>query len=327
MNMLTGCVGFIGSNLLDELMKREEDVLGYDVDRNRRWVLEKHSKYPLTPGFYTCENNNLKVIWDNIKNLNSYHYLYDNLDTIYHLAAASDIKKSKTEPWLDVETNINGTFKILEMMRKKDIKNIIFTSTSVVHGENAPKPTPEKGIDFDPISLYSASKVSAEMLIRAYSHTYGIKGWIFRFANVIGKNQRRGVIVDFFKKIKENPKELEILGNGKQYKSYVHVSDCVNAMIEIPKKDKNKSVEVYNIATWDGKTVTELADIMMDELKLNPKYKYTGGDRGWVGDVPVVDLSIDKAIKTGWEPKLDSERAIRRAVKELKEKSKVRRKV
>jgi len=318
-SLITGTAGFIGLNLLDELIKKEYQIVGIDKNFDRKKYFKKYL-YKNAPMFLYDSNllkNNIRIIWDDIKNITSYSYNLDNIDIVYHLAAASDIKRSLEDPTWDLIHNVNRTHQILETMRKKDIDKIVFTSTSVVHGTDAPIPTPEEGIDFRPISQYAASKIACEVFIHAYSHVYGIKGWIFRLGNVIGKYQHRGVIFDFLKKLKDNQNKLEILGDGEQIKSYIHVSDVVNALTYIPEHDNNKNVEVYNLATYDYKNVRNLADIVCEELKVSPRYKFTGGDHGWVGDVPQVVLSIDKALSTGWKPKLNCEEAIRRAVNEL----------
>jgi len=318
--LVTGAAGFIGSNLVDYLLEENKQVLGIDKDFPHKKTMKKYMS-PFLPVYHSDVNHltrNFSMVWDNVRNIRAYSFALEDVNTIYHLSAASDIKYSLQNPTWDLEENVMATHELLELMRRKDIENIIFTSTSVVHGTNAPTPTPEEGIDFHPISQYAASKIACEVFIHAYAHVYGIKGWIFRLGNVIGKNQHRGVIFDFIKKLKQNQKELEILGDGKQIKSYVHVSDVINALTYIPQNDKNKNVEVYNIASHDQMTVNKLADIVCDELKVKPKYKYTGGDHGWVGDVPQVILSIEKALNTGWKPKYKCEEAIKKAVKELK---------
>lgn len=303
--LVTGASGFIGSNLVESLLANNYKTICIDKEINKDRI--KNFK----------NNPDCLMINNDIKNIEQYTHNIRDVDTIYHLAAASDIKRSHQEHSWDLKENVIGTHTILEAMRKFDIKNIIFTSTSVVYGEDAPKPTPEEGIDFNPISQYAASKISAEMFIKTYANTYGLKAWIFRFANVVGRHEHRGVIYDFMKKLKKNQKELEILGDGKQIKSYFHVSDCITALLAIPELDLNNNIKTYNIATYDTKTVTVVADIVCDELGISPKYNYTGGDRGWVGDVPIVHLDISKALKTGWEPRLKCEEAIRKTVGEL----------
>jgi len=317
--LITGASGFIGSNLVEELLKKEELIVGIDKDMKAKHRLEnvipKNSELSsFSTNFVT---KYFRMIWDDVNSIMNYHYSFDNVDTVYHLAAFSDIKGSMENPVVDFENNIKGTHSILELMRKKDIKNIIFTSTSALYGENPPTPTPEISLP-DPISLYSASKISSEAMINAYAETYGMKGWIFRFGNVVGRNQHRGVIYDFINKLKRDNQKLEILGDGKQVKSYIHVSDCVNAMLEIPNNGIKDGTEIYNIATYDQLNVTKVADLVCDVLDMKPKYSYTGGDRGWKGDIPRIILNIDKALMTGWKPKYHCKQAVKKATKELK---------
>jgi len=319
--LVTGAAGFIGSNLVNSLLNQNKIIVGIDKDYNGRKRLDNLMKYKDDMYMYSTNlvSKNFKMIWDNINKIMSYHYCFDDIDTVYHLAAASDIKKSLTDTSWDFENNILGTHSVLEMMRKKDIKNIVFTSTSALYGENPPMPTPEN-TPLEGLSLYSASKICGEFLIKAYCELYGIKGYIFRFGNVVGKNQHRGVIYDFIQKLKNNPKRLEILGDGQQVKSYVHVSDVINAMLTIPKKVK-KNVDVFNIATYDWIDVTSLANILCKELKLKPDYYYTGGNKGWKGDIPKIQLSIEKALNIGWAPEYNCEEAIRKAIGEINDNS------
>lgn len=256
------------------------------------------------------------MIWDDVKNIESYSKVLKNIDIVYHLAGASDIAKSLKDTYWDLNENVISTHAVLEYMRINRIKQIVFSSTSVVQGEHAPKPTPED-VGFDPGSLYAASKCAAEMFIRAYSHIYGIKACILRFGNVIGRHEHRGVIYDFLLKLMRNQRELEILGDGNQIKSYIHVSDVIDAMMFIPQK-MSETVDVFNVAVPEWKTVNELADIICDELGIQVVYKHGGGDRGWEGDIPVVMLDVSKVYALGWRPKLSVEEAIRRTVRELK---------
>ena len=305
--LVTGAAGFIGSNLCEYLVNAGHIVYGMDKD------ISLESKQRVAD-----LEDVMEMIWDDIKHIDHYDEMLKDVDIIYHLAAASDIMKSAHDTMWDLKENVVGTHYILEFMREHKIKKIVFSSTSVVQGEDAPKPTPESNVDFNPGSLYAASKCSAECFIRAYANLYDIKAWIFRFGNVIGKNEHRGVIYDFINKLKKDPNNLEILGDGKQVKSYVHVSDVINAITTIPEKDTNINIEVYNIGLKEWKTVTELANYVCDELNLTPEYHYTGGNRGWAGDIPVVMLETDKVLATGWRPKLSSEESIRRTVRELK---------
>jgi len=197
-------------------------------------------------------------------------------------------------------------------MRKKDIKKLVFASSSAVYGIADVVPTPENLPNIRPISLYGASKFANEAFINAYCDLYGLKAWMFRFANVIGKNEHRGVIYDLVKKLNVNQKELEILGDGKQEKSFFAVEDCVDGLLDIPKKDNNKMVEIYNLGNTETIRIKRLAEIVCEEIGVNPKFKFTGGDRGWKGDAPYTILDIKKALKVGWKPKYKIEEAIRR---------------
>ena len=320
--LITGASGFIGSNLVDYFLKKGDKVIGMDYSYRNVYLLERIiPEMKKLRRMYPSELNpitkNFSMIWEDVKNVAEFYYDLEDVDIIYHLAAASDIARSADNPTYDLAENVVGTHSILELMRKMNIKKIVFPSSSAVYGEHVPVPTPENTAPLSPISQYGASKISAEAFIHAYVNVYGITAWIFRFGNIIGRNQHRGVIYDFINKLKENPKELEILGDGKQVKSYLHVSDCINAVNWIMKHDNNKSVETYNLGTYDQKTVTELTDIVCDEMNLKPKYKYKGGDRGWVGDTPIIILDIKKALSTGWKPKMKCEEAIRRTVREL----------
>ena len=167
-----------------------------------------------------------------------------------------------------------------------------------------------------PISMYGASKLSCEALISAYSHTFNIKSWIFRFANVIGPDQTHGAIPDFIKKLQKNPNELEVLGNGKQEKSYVHVNDCIEALLFAVENAK-EPVNIFNIGSNDTLSVSEIAKMVIHEMKLNAKIRYTGGSRGWKGDVPKMRLSIRKLKALGWKPKYNSRESVRLTIKSL----------
>ncbi len=306
--IVTGGAGFIGSNLVERLINENKHVTVVDKDPDRQPFISNYLQLT-TFKFLLNDINNVEV-----------SDFDDDIDTVFHLAASADIKESLKDAKLDLENNVNGTHNILEIMRKKDIKNIIFSSSSAIYGETDVIPTPEDLGDIKPISLYGASKLAAEAFITAYCSLYGMKSWMFRFANVVGKNEHRGVIFDFVKKLERNPNELEILGDGKQEKSFFDVSDCVSGLIDIPMMDTNILAEIYNLGILETTKITRLAEIVCDELKLNPKFRYTGGDRGWKGDVPVTILSIEKALNVGWKPKYSGEESIRRTVRYLVEK-------
>lgn len=322
--LITGNAGFIGSNLTERLMKEGHQILGIDNDQkkieNIRFAIPDYIR--TNNGSFNCITKDFNMIWDDINHIDSYHFAIEDIDTVYHLAASADIRKSFEQPTMDLHNNVNGTNAVLEMMRKKDIKNLVFASSSAIYGSQKVVPTPEDVADNRPISMYGASKLANEAFIYAYADLYGMKAWMFRFANVVGKRQHRGVIYDLLYKLNKNQKELEILGDGNQEKSFFDVEDCINGLIDIPKKDNNKSVEVYNLGNTKTIRVKELSQIVCNEIGLNPEFKFTGGDRGWPGDAPYTILSINKAMKIGWKPKYPVEEAIKRTVHFLFEKDK-----
>lgn len=314
--LVTGASGFIGSNLVERLLKDGHKIVGIDNDYTKRHLLNK--VIPKNEKMYIMQANrisdNFSMIWDDINNISKYYFALDGIDEVYHLAASADIRASYQDPTLDLKNNVQGTNVILELMRKKDIKKLIFSSSSAIYGITKETPTPENIPDIRPISMYGASKLANEAFIHAYSDLYNIKSWMFRFANVVGNHQHRGVVHDFIHKLKSNKEELEILGDGKQEKSYFDVSDCVSGLVDIPRKDNNNSVGIYNLGNTEIMNVRDLAKIVCDKLKASPMFKFTGGDRGWPGDVPSTILSIDKALAVGWKPKYSCEESIERAV-------------
>ena len=305
--LVTGGAGFIGSNLVDRLLKENPEKITV-IDNLRTGKMEFIQHLNGKKGF--------EFINGDIKNIDSFPD--ETFDTIFHLAANADIRGGIKNTRVDLEENVIGTHSVLEFMRKKDIKKLIFASSSALYGETEIIPTPETLPDIRPISFYGASKIAAEKFVSSYCYTYGMQSWMFRFANVVGNRSTHGVIPDFVKMLKTNPKELKILGDGNQTKSYFDVSDCVEGLIEIPKADSTAVVEPYNLANNETIQVKDLAKIIVNEMNLqNVKYKFTGGDRGWVGDVPITVLSFDKARKAGWIPKISLEETVRRTVRYL----------
>jgi len=240
-------------------------------------------------------------------------------DFIFHLAANPDVKLGSEDTHVHLEQNVLATYNLLEAMRKNDVRQMAFTSTSTVYGEAAQVPTPEDYGPLLPISLYGASKLSCEALISSYCHTFQMQSWIYRFANIVGERGTHGVLVDFIRKLRENSGKLEILGSGKQRKSYLEVKDCIRAMIHAVEHSSGE-VNVFNIGSEDSVDVTEIADIVVGQMGLDRvEYNYTGGidGRGWRGDVKLMLLSIEKIKRLGWSPELGSARALEVAVRAL----------
>ena len=290
--LVTGGAGFIGSHLVEKLSKKH-DVIVYDNFSSGKKEFLKGVK---------CE-----VIKGDILNLNKIVKVSKNVDIIYHLAADPDVRKSYFKPVENFEIDARGTLNVLEAARRNDVKKFVFSSSSVVYGI-AKMPTPEDA-PIKPISNYGAAKASSENYMMSYSNLYGIKCLALRYANIIGPRLTHGIIYDFYNKLKKNPKKLEILGDGTQKKSYLHVKDCVNATV-LAAGYLKKSFDVYNIGSEEQITVKEIAKIVSKELGLNPKFIYKGGKIGWPGDVPKMLLSTKKIKKIGWKPKYSIRDAI-----------------
>ena len=304
--LVTGGAGFVGSHLVDELMRRGHEVTVYDnLSSGRKGFIAPH-----------VGKKNFKFVEADLLDLESLKKAMRGHEFVHHLAANPDIRLGPQRPDFDLKQNAMGTFNVLEAMRANGVKKISFTSSSVVYGEAGKIPTPEDYGPLVPISFYGASKLAAEGLVTAYCHTFGFQSWIFRFANVIGRRQTHGVIVDFIEKLKKNSKELEILGDGKQSKSYLLVEECVDAMLLAIEKS-NEPVNLFNLGSADRITVTRIAEILCEGVGLKPKFRYTGTERGWPGDVPQMMLDVKKISRLGWKPKHTSEEAVRAAIGDL----------
>ena len=236
-----------------------------------------------------------------------------DLDMVFHLAAYTDTNFDDDRKLF--EENTEMTYNLLEAMRDAGVEHFAFTSSSTVYGE-APRPTPEDYAPLEPISIYGSSKLADEALISTYAHSYGIQSWVFRFANIVGPYQRGNVVPDFIEKLTGDPTELEILGDGRQEKSYMYVEECVAAMKYVV-EHADEPLNIYNLGTKTTTSVTDIADIVSNELGVDPEYTYTGGDRGWTGDVPKMRLSIKKLAALGWEPARSSDEAVRQGAQDL----------
>jgi len=314
--LVTGGAGFIGSHLVDRLMEDGHEVRVLDdlsagsLENLKGWI--DHERFEFMQGDLRRRDVCEKAVKE--------------VDVVFHLAANPEVRIGAQSPELLYETNVLITYNLLEAIRKEDIKALAFTSSSTVYGEAKEIPTPEDYGPLEPISVYGGAKLAAEALIAGYAHTFDIKAVVFRLANIIGKRSNHGVIYDFINKLKANPDRLEILGDGTQRKSYLHVSDTVEAMLYLFKEflKEDKIYDAYNIGSEDWITVTEIAEIVSREMGLNPEFYFTGGvdgGRGWKGDVKIMLLNIEKAKAKGWKPKMNSREAVERTVKELLEKT------
>lgn len=302
--IVTGGAGFIGSHVVDRLISDGYSVTVIDnMSGGTKLNLEQHA-----------DNPKLKIYNIDIRNADMLTEIFKGHDIVFHLAAQANIRKSAIDHKSDLDNNLIGTINILEAMLKSKINDLVFASTSALYGEANIKPTPE---DYMPIqtSLYGASKLACEAYAEVFTQFSPINFWAFRFSNIIGERCRRGVIWDFVQKLIKNPKELEILGDGKQSKEYLYVKDCVDGIMTGYRKAHGR-VNLFNLAIEENSTVDQIADVITKEMNLNNvKRKYTGGSRGWIGDNPLVHLSIDRIKALGWTPKVPTVEAIRLTTK------------
>jgi UDP-glucose 4-epimerase len=307
---VTGGAGFIGSHLVDKLLIRGDYVTSFDnLSSGKEEFFKNHLK-----------NNKFKFVESDLLDLERLTKDIKDHDAIFHIAANPFVRLGEKQTRLDLEQGAIATYNILEAMRINKIKKIAFSSSSVVYAETPDIKIPETYGPTLPISLYGAGKLAAEGLISAFCGTFDFQAWIFRFANVVGSRGTHGVIVDFIDKLKKNPKELEILGDGKQRKPYLHVSDIVDGIIYGFENSKDQ-LNLFNIGCDSNTTVTRIAELVVEEMGLTDvEFKYTGGDRGWAGDVPRFQLDISKIKKLGWKESYSSDEAVRKAIKEILDK-------
>ncbi len=284
---ITGGAGFIGSNLAARLSKRNK-ITVYD-----------------------------KKNGEDLLDFGKLRKAMKNHDFVFHLASNPDIAKSEKYPRLDLDQGIISAFNVLEAMRQNGIKNIAFTSGSGVYGDQGAAYISENFGPLLPISMYGASKLAVEGLISAFCHIYDMQAWIFRPANIVGRRQTHGVGYDFIKKLKADPKNLQILGDGSQSKSYLYIDDLIDAIILVIEKS-NDRVNLFNLASDSFVDVKTIAKITIDEMGLkNVELRFGQGVRGWKGDVPKVRIDIKKIKALGWQAKLNSKEAVRKSIKDL----------
>ena len=307
MNILVaGGAGFIGSHLCDALLSKNNTVIVADKLIMGSKNIE-HLSQNTSFKFYEMELANQ----DNVDKL----FKDNKIDIVYHMAANSDIQKSANDTSIDFNDTLLTTRVLLESMRKANVKNIFFASTSAVYGEMPDIVLNEETGGLKPVSYYGGAKLASEALISSYVSMCDMNAVIFRFPNVIGPRLTHGVVYDFVKKLRNNHKELEILGNGTQCKPYIYVTDLVNAIVKLTEQFE-PGLDVFNISVMsEGTSVTHIAEIVVDVLGLSDvEFKYTGGDRGWKGDVPRFKYDISKVLATGWKPEYTSDEAVRKAV-------------
>ncbi|PSQ65864.1 MAG: UDP-glucose 4-epimerase [Halobacteriales archaeon SW_9_67_24] len=296
--LVTGGAGLVGSQLAARLAADNAVLVADDLSKGSRERVPDGVEF--VEADMTDPDDVARVVTE-------------DLDGVFHFAAYTDTNYAN--PRQLFEENGAMTYNVLERMDEVGVANVAFTSSSTVYGE-APMPTPEDYAPLEPISIYGASKLADEGILSTYAHSHDFTVWLFRFANIVGPHQRGNVVPDFIEKLDDDPHRLEILGDGRQEKSYLHVTDCVDAIQHVV-GHTDRAMNTYNLGTRTTTSVTRIADIVAEEMGLDPEYAYTGGDRGWAGDVPRMRLSIEKLVALGWSPELPSDEAIRRGAREL----------
>jgi len=308
---IVGGAGFIGSHFVDHLLSQAsiEKVTVYDnFSSGQKWHLAQH-----------MGNERFALIKGDIGQLDSLQEAMVGHDTVIHLASNSDIAAAVKNPAIDFEQGTKLTHNVVEAMRIAGVPRILYASGSGIYGDVGAVEVPEDHGPLVPISTYGASKLAGEALISAYAHMFDMSGIVFRFGNVVGSRQTHGVGLDFIRKLKGNPKQLTILGDGQQSKSYVYISDIINAVL-LANEKIDSPFAAFNVATGDYITVIEIAKIAIKKVigDLNKvEFVFTGGDRGWKGDVPVVRLDTKKIRKLGWHCQHNCAQAIERSIEEM----------
>ncbi len=305
---VTGGAGFLGSNLVNALLDRKlGDVRVYDNFSSGR---EKHFGERM-------DDPRLTIVKGDVGDLASLCGAMSGYDVVFHLAANPDIARAASEPLIDFDNGTRLTQNVLEAMRRNEARRVFFTSGSGVYGDVPPQPIPEEWPRLIPISTYGASKLASEALISAYCHMFGMVGTVFRFANVVGSNMTHGVTHDFIRRLHADSTRLMIYGDGQQRKPYIHTDDIMSA-IELLLARQTAGYDVFNVGSEDQLRVAEIAEIVTDVMGLSGvRFEYTGGERGWLADVPVYSLDTKKIRAAGWSNALNSKAAVTRAARAL----------
>ncbi len=307
-HLVTGAAGFIGSAVVDRLLAAGDEVIGVDnLSTGRMQFLEGAR---VSQRFTFAERDVLDP--DALRDL-----LSPEVATVFHLAANADVRFGIDHPRRDLEQNTIATWNVLEAMRKAGARRVAFSSTGSVYGEAPVVPTPEDCPFPVQTSLYGASKLAAEGLIQAYAEAFGIQATIFRFVSIVGERYQHGHVLDFTAQLLRDPGRLRVLGDGRQRKSYLYIGDCLDAMLVALGAKSPGKVEIYNLGTDEFVAVDDSIAVICDELKVNPRREYTGGDRGWIGDNPMIFLRCDRIRALGWRPRLTIREGVRLTVRYL----------
>lgn len=300
---LIGGAGFIGSNLCDRLLAEGHSVTVFDnLSTGFLQFLEEAKK-----------QDGFSFIKGDLQDKNALTKAMKGCDFVFHLAANADLRFGLDHPNKDLEQNTIATFNVLEAMRSNEIKQLVFSSTGAVYGEPEVFPTPEDAPFPIQTSLYAASKLACEGLIEAYCTGYGFQAWIFRFVSILGERYTHGHVFDFYKKLLADPTMLHILGDGKQRKSYLYIQDCIDAIFLALGQAKGQ-INILNLGRPDYVEVNDSVGWICKHLGVSPAITHSGGERGWIGDSPLILLDIKRIIKLGWQPKVSIRDAIVKTV-------------
>jgi UDP-glucose 4-epimerase len=304
--VVTGAAGFIGSNLVDSLLNQGIEVLGIDnFSTGRMEFLREALNHP-----------KFRLLKEDLYFGEDLSDVFVGMDAVFHLAANADVRFGPDHPARDLEQNTIVTHKVLEAVRKAGVKKFIFSSTGSVYGEAKVVPTPEDAPFPIQTSLYGASKLACEGLIAAYAESFEIQAWIFRFVSILGPRYTHGHVYDFYDQLVKDPSTLIVLGNGHQSKSYLHVSDCIDA-IHLSLRKSTNSVNIINLGVDGYCEVRESIGWITNEMGLFPKINFGTESKGWIGDNPLIYLSTRKIESMGWKPKFSIEEGVRDTVRFL----------
>ena len=306
--LVTGGAGFIGSNLVDRLLARGDEVVAYDnfSTGNREFLTG------------ALANPRFRLVEGDILDGAALAAALRGVDIVFHLAANADVRFGTDHPQKDLDQNTIGTFRVLEAMRAAGVKRIAYSSTGSIYGDATIFPTPEDAPFPVQTSLYGASKLAGEGLVSAYCEGFGFSAWIFRFVSILGERYTHGHVFDFYKRLIADPTHLHVLGNGKQRKSYLYVQDCIDAIFTAIERSEGKGV-ILNLGTDEYCEVNDSIGWITAALDVTPRLTYAGGDRGWIGDSPFILLDCARMRRLGWAPKLSIREGIMRTLAYLRD--------
>lgn len=306
--LVTGCAGFIGSTLTDRLLALGHEVTGYDnFSTGQREFLNG-----------ALDNARFTLVEGDLLDPNHVQAALEGTEFVFHLAANADVRFGTEHPTKDLHQNTIATVNVLEAMRKNGVRRIAFSSTGSIYGEARVIPTPEDAQSPVQTSLYGASKMAAEGFIEAYCEGFDMQAFIFRFVSILGERYTHGHVFDFYKQLRAHPGVLNVLGNGKQRKSYLYIQDCIDAIFTAIEKGQAK-VNVFNLGLDEYCEVNDSIGWICDELGVKPELNYSGGDRGWIGDNPFIFLDCSAVRVLGWRPKLNIREGVLRTVRYLQQ--------